>query len=193
MYECATTFDLPSQSPAVTAPPKGEPRRVSTEAALVRPCLSLRERWQCRKALTERAFVALRVSHPPSPLPQGRGEIMLKVRRTFGAPSQSPAVTAPPEGEPRHVPTEAALERPCLSLRERWQRAALTERGNAGRPEAVPYIRAIGGLCVGGGVSLARRLIQRAVSRRVGDAPPYITQICIGAPLPLPSGEVAMP
>ena len=33
-------------------------------------------------------------------------------------------------------------------------------------------------MCVGGGVL---------------DAPPYITQICIGAPLPLPSGEVAMP
>ena len=55
MYECATTFNLPSQSPAVTAPPEGEPRHVPTEAALERPCLSLRERWQCRKALTERA------------------------------------------------------------------------------------------------------------------------------------------
>ena len=28
----------------------------------------------------------------------------MKVRRTFGAPSQSPAVTAPPKGEPRRIP-----------------------------------------------------------------------------------------
>ena len=59
-------------------------------------------------------------------------------------PSQSPSVTAPPKGEPRCAATPA-LERSCLSLRERWQRAALTERGYAGRPEAVPYICPLGG------------------------------------------------
>ena len=42
----------------------------------------------------------------------------------------------------------------------------------AGRPEAVPYIRPLGGVVrVGGDALLARRLIQRAVSRRVGHRP----------------------
>ena len=75
------------------------------------------------------------------------------------------------------VPT---LERSCLSLRERWQRRKpLTERGNAERPEAVPYM-------------------QPAQSPSVTAPPegeprhvPACT--CIGAVLPLPSGEVAMP
>ena len=49
----------------------------------------------------------------------------------------------------------------------------------AGRPEVVPYIRALGGVArVGGGVP---------------DTPPYATRTCIGAFLPLPAGEVAMP
>ena len=44
--------------------------------------------------------------------------MILKVRRTFGArkravtlvtPSQSPAVTAPPKGEPRHIPVNTCI------------------------------------------------------------------------------------
>ena len=49
----------------------------------------------------------------------------------------------------------------------------------AGRPEAVPYICPLGRVVrVGGDAYIA---------------PPYTTQTLIGAFLPLPSGEVAMP
>ena len=113
----------------------------------------------------------------PSP---GKGDVFLKGRRGFThlfecarlcLPSQSPAVTAPPKGEPRPAYATPALERSCLSPRERWQcRKALTERGRnarnpiirplypAGRPEAVPYIRPLGGCVrVRSGVPPARR------------------------------------
>ena len=53
----------PSQSPAVTAPPKGEPSLTPSAYASKRACLSPRERWQCRKALTERRY-AMRVTLP---------------------------------------------------------------------------------------------------------------------------------
>ena len=50
-------------------------------------------------------------------------------------PSQSPSVTAPPEGD---MPMPA-LERPCLSPRERWQRREpLTERDVGGDAHIAP-------------------------------------------------------
>ena len=57
-------------------------------------------------------------------------------------PSQSPSVTAPPKGEPRHTPTPA-LERSCLSPRERWRRVALTERGRRRTPKAFENVPAV--------------------------------------------------
>jgi hypothetical protein len=68
---------IPSQSPSVTALPKGEPRGVyhGTKNGAHLPCLSLWERW-LSKARTER---------------ENRGAI----------PSQSPTATALPKGEPR--------------------------------------------------------------------------------------------
>ena len=65
-------------------PQRGSQASFPPAPALERACLSPRERWQCRKALTERD----RYLHPstPSPLPPspGKGDMMLKVRRTFG-------------------------------------------------------------------------------------------------------------
>ena len=99
---------MPSQSPSVTALPEGEPRGVyhGTKNGAHLPCLSLWERWPS-KARTER----------------GKRDAM---------PSQSPSVTALPEGEPRGVyrDTKNGAHLPCLSLWERWTSAARTERGN---------------------------------------------------------------
>ena len=88
-------------------------------------------------------------------------------------PSQSPAVTAPPEGEPRHTPTPAS-ERSCLSPRERWQcrrhwRTPARRRACIAPLAEGKSRRGVEG--VGGDALLARRLIQRAVSRRVGHRP----------------------
>ena len=70
--------------------------------------------------------------------------------------------SSPKGGAKAYFHQHTQKERSCLSPRERWQcRKALTERGCRG---AMPFI-----------------------------APPYTTQTCIGAFLPLPSGEVAMP
>ena len=73
----AATLATPSQSPAVTAPPKGEPSRIP--------------------ACTRNRMLL--------PLPSGEvaarsadGEGVCKRAATFATPSQSPAVTAPPMG-----------------------------------------------------------------------------------------------
>ena len=73
-----------------------------------------------------------------------------------------------------------ASERSCLSLRERWQRVALTERGRLRTPKAFEEctIRCY------------------ALSVTFGDSSPKggakaYPHTCIGAFLPLPTGEVA--
>ena len=138
-------------------------------------------------------------------------------------PSQSPAVTAPPEGEPRHTPTPAS-ERSCLSPRERWQRVALTERGRGrclASPQADPASRLPAS-------RTSPRIIQMAFSSMPRDvrrpSPTFVLSVVyaqeccrcyalsvtfgdssprggakaypntrIRAFLPLPAGEVAMP
>ena len=90
--------------------PKGRAKGVyrGTKNGAHLPCLSLWERWTS-KARTER---------------ENRG----------AKPSQSPAATALPKGEPRGVyrDTKNGAHLPCLSLWERWTSAARTERGNRG-------------------------------------------------------------
>ena len=46
--------------------------------------------------------------------------------------------SSPKGGAKTCHPPSLTLERSCLSLRERWQRAALTERGRGGRRPASP-------------------------------------------------------
>ena len=94
-------------------------------------------------------------------------------------------MTAPPKGEPSRITIS------LLYL--------------AGRPEAVPYIRPLGGFVrVGGGVLASPQAdpASRLPASRGRPAlfkppyffaPPYFICTHIGAFLPLPSGEVAMP
>ena len=103
---------IPSQSPTATALPKGEPRGMyhGTKNGAHLPCLSLWERWTS-KARRER---------------ENRG----------AKPSQSPSVTALPEGEPRGVPRHekwraSPLPLPLGEVDER------SEDGE-GRPGAMP-------------------------------------------------------
>ena len=88
--------------------PKGRAKGVycDTKNGARLPCLSLWERWTSA-ARTER----------------GDQDAM---------PSQSPAATALPKGEPRGVyhGTKNGAHLPCLSLWERWASKARTERGN---------------------------------------------------------------
>ena len=112
----------PSQSPSVTALPKGEPRGVyrDTKNGAHLPCLSLWERWTS-KARTGR---------------ENRGAM----------PSQSPTATALPKGEPRGMyhGTKNGAHLPCLSLWERWLSKARTERGNRGaKPSQSPTATAL--------------------------------------------------
>ena len=113
---------MPSQSPSVTALPKGEPRGVyhGTKNGAHLPCLSLWERWPSASR-TDR---------------ENRGAM----------PSQSPAATALPKGEPRGVyhDTKNGAHLPCLSLWERWPSKARTERGNRGAmPSQSPSVTAL--------------------------------------------------
>ena len=71
-----------------------------------------------------------------SPLPLSLGEVDEQSEDGEGKPgampSQSPSVTALPEGEPRGVyrDTKNGAHLPCLSLWERWTSAARAERGD---------------------------------------------------------------
>ena len=62
--------NLPSQSASQTALPKGEPRTLRES-----PCLSLRERWQRRKALTERV--------PPAPGKRRKPTLFAAIKGSF--------------------------------------------------------------------------------------------------------------
>ena len=92
------------------------------------------------------------------PLPLPLGEVAERSEDGEGKraaiPSQSPAVTALPEGEPRARwrekngahPCRLAYRAgtPCLSLGERWPSAARTERGNrASIPSQSPSVTAL--------------------------------------------------
>ena len=59
----------------------------------------------------------------------------------FVQPSQSPAVTAPPKGEPRRIFTNTRKRRFLpLPSGEVAMPKGIDGEGDAGRPEAVPYI-----------------------------------------------------
>ena len=92
------------------------------------------------------------------PLPLPLGEVAERSEDGEGKraaiPSQSPSVTALPEGEPRARwrekngahPCRLAYRAgtPCLSLGERWPSAARTERGNrASIPSQSPSVTAL--------------------------------------------------
>ena len=92
------------------------------------------------------------------PLPLPLGEVAERSEDGEGKraaiPSQSPSVTALPEGEPRARwrekngahPCRLAYRAgtPCLSLGERWPSAARTERGNrASLPSQSPSVTAL--------------------------------------------------
>ena len=92
------------------------------------------------------------------PLPLPLGEVAERSEEGEGKraaiPSQSPSLTALPEGEPRARwrekngahPCRLAYRAgtPCLSLGERWPSAARTERGNrASIPSQSPSVTAL--------------------------------------------------
>ena len=94
----------------------------------------------------------------PHPLPLPLGEVAERSEDGEGKraaiPSQSPSLTALPEGEPRARwrekngahPCRLAYRAgtPCLSLGERWPSAARTERGNrASIPSQSPSVTAL--------------------------------------------------
>ena len=76
-FEGAAHIRVPSQSPAVTAPPKGEPSLISTSTR-------------------NRRFLPLPTGEVAARSADGEG--VCKRAATFATPSQSPAVTAPPKG-----------------------------------------------------------------------------------------------
>ena len=168
----------PSQSPAVTAPPKGEPRHASTAPALERSCLSPRERWQRREPLTERGESTVASSQRPVPLtpfPKEGGHGVEGTAHLRGARETETVIKSRgmSRGRPLHSSSERfmrvggdALHRPALyHLHPHWNPClSPRERGIDGEGD------------VGGGVP---------------DTPPYTNYARIGAFLPLPSGEVA--
>ena len=98
-----------------TAPPKWEPRMWRNSS-----CLSLRERWQRRKALTERARpLAGMASWPSQSASLGRSP------SGTGVPPPPRPGESFPKGEPRTL-----RRSPCLPLRGRWHPEGMTERAS---------------------------------------------------------------
>ena len=149
---------IPSQSPSVTALPEGEPRGCTTARKMARISLASplgRGGRAKRGRRGETRCKALSVTFGDSS-PKGRAKGVYHgtkndahlpclslwerwpskertERENRGAkPSQSPAATALPKGEPRGVyhGTKNGAHLPCLSLWERWTSKARTERGN---------------------------------------------------------------
>ena len=96
------------------------------------------------------------IERHPLPLPLGEGAERSEdgEGKRAAIPSQSPSLTALPEGEPRARwrekngahPCRLAYRAgtPCLSLGERWPSAARTERGNrASIPSQSPSVTAL--------------------------------------------------
>ena len=73
----------PSQSPAVTAPPKGEPRRIPV-CTCIGAFLPLPAGEVAARSADGEGFYSLTPPHPPYPPSPRKRDMLLKVRRTFG-------------------------------------------------------------------------------------------------------------